>query len=502
MADFVSSLMSSTYNKIKTFCTDSRNNENLLRSNFSGTNYPSSPVIGQKCYREDLLKEYQWNGTSWVESGANSTITNEVIRSRGNLTNLDDRLAVSLNDDGTLRTNVAANISEWVISPLTVTYITSSSFSVVDNQTGVFTRNRLVKCELSASYVYASVLSSSFANGVTTVILGNPVLDSTFQQISYSVLQKQDEKYSDLLGLRKINYSYSVGDIVYPQTYASAKILKCIVAGQSGTSEITIGDIGATIIDGGVTWLVCSIRDADSVGGNIASNIYLKSGPTASFRNKLINGNFTINQRAVSGTVTLATGAYGHDRWKAGSSGCTYTFTTFEGVTALTITAGSLQQVIEGANLQTGTYTLSWVGTAQGKIGAGSYGISGITGSVAGGTNLAVEFSTGTLSKVQLEKGVNVTAFEDRDPGLELVMCRRFFEFLDLNIASSSTGVGNISRASWFFKVTKRTTPTLIQASGSYTYSVYVTKDAVLLESNVGASPNILAFGSTVSAEL
>lgn len=264
MAYFVSALMSSTYNVIKTFCTDSRNNENLLRSNFSGTSFPSSPVVGQTCYREDLLKEYQWNGTSWVESGSNSIVSNEVIRSRGNLSNLDDRLSVSLNDDGTLRTNVTANISEWIISPLAVTYITSSSFSVVDNQTGVFTRNRLVKCELSASYVCASVLSSSFANGVTTVILDNPVLDSTFQQVSYSVLQKQDEKYSDLLGLRKINYSYSVGDIVYPQAYASSKLLKCIVGGQSGASEITIGDIGTVIVDGGVTWVVCNRQVSDT----------------------------------------------------------------------------------------------------------------------------------------------------------------------------------------------------------------------------------------------
>ena len=78
MADFVSALMSSTYNVIKTFCTDSRNNENLLRSNFSGTSFPSSPVVGQTCYREDLLKEYQWNGTTWVESGSNSIISNDV----------------------------------------------------------------------------------------------------------------------------------------------------------------------------------------------------------------------------------------------------------------------------------------------------------------------------------------------------------------------------------------------------------------------------------------
>ena len=143
--------------------------------------------------------------------------------------------------------------------------------------------------------------------------------------------------------------------------------------------------------------------------------------------NAIINGNFQVNQRGVSGTVTLAAGAYGHDRWKAGASGCTYTFATVNNVTTLTITAGSLIQVIEGINLYSGTYALSWSGTAQGKIGAGSYSGSGVTGSVTCGTNLNIEFNTGTLSLVQFEPGTVATPFERRDYGRELMMCQRYF---------------------------------------------------------------------------
>ena len=69
------------------------------------------------------------------------------------------------------------------------------------------------------------------------------------------------------------------------------------------------------------------------------------------FKNRIINGQLNINQRGVSGTVTLAAGAYGHDRFKGGASGCTYTFATSGNVTTLTISAGSLIQVIEGLNL-------------------------------------------------------------------------------------------------------------------------------------------------------
>lgn len=153
----------------------------------------------------------------------------------------------------------------------------------------------------------------------------------------------------------------------------------------------------------------------------------INGGALSGFRNAIINGNFGINQRGVSGTVSLAAGVYGHDRWKAGASGCTYTFATSENVTTITISAGSLIQVVEGLNLQTGTYSLSWQGTAQGKIGAGSYGNSGITGSVTGGTNLNIEFGTGTLSLVQLEKGTVATPFEFRSIGQEEQLCYRYY---------------------------------------------------------------------------
>lgn len=144
--------------------------------------------------------------------------------------------------------------------------------------------------------------------------------------------------------------------------------------------------------------------------------------------NAIINGNFQVNQRGVSGTVTLAAGAYGHDRWKAGASGCTYTFATVANVTTLTITAGSLIQVIEGLNLYSGTYVLSWTGTAQGRINGGSYSGSGVTGTVTGGTNLNIEFNTGTLSLVQFEPGSVVSPFERRDYGRELMMCQRYYQ--------------------------------------------------------------------------
>ena len=176
--------------------------------------------------------------------------------------------------------------------------------------------------------------------------------------------------------------------------------------------------------------------------------------------NIIINGDFNINKRAVSGTVTLAAGAYGHDRWKAGASGCTYTFSTSENVTTLTISAGSLIQVVEGLTLRSGTVCLSWTGTAQGKIGAGSFGASGITGTATGGTNLNIEFNTGTLSKVQLNYGNVALPFVPRSYAEELRLCERYYRTFTLYTLMSIYATG-YARSAGYSIASMRTTPTV-----------------------------------------
>jgi hypothetical protein len=178
-------------------------------------------------------------------------------------------------------------------------------------------------------------------------------------------------------------------------------------------------------------------------GGVLTGDLVIPSlngGQLAGMRNKIINGNFGINQRGVSGTVTLAAGAYGHDRWKAGASGCTYTYATTQNVTTITITSGSLVQVIEGLNLQSGTHVLSWQGTAQGRVDGGAYGASGgVTGTAVGGTNQTIEFNTGTVSLVQYESGTVATPFEHRPYGAELALCQRYCQVFN-NVRNYSAG--------------------------------------------------------------
>lgn len=270
------------------------------------------------------------------------------------------------------------------------------------------------------------------------------------------------------------------------------------------------------------------VASLDPTGKVPLSQIPISGVSTAyGYRNVLLNPNFTINQDVVSGTVILTAGQYGHDGWKAGSSGCTYTFAKVDNVTVLTISAGSLMQVIEGINLRSALYYLTWVGTATGKIAGGSYAASGVTGIATGGTNMQVEFSTGTLSLVQCERG-EVTPFEFRPIQLELFFAMRYYEKThpqsqsptatttianQICIANLPSSVTNsYSWASQVYKVTKRSAPTIIlrnaagiaNTANNDLNASYITNGATPVTineagftiANSAASPMALSYGT------
>ena len=243
-----------------------------------------------------------------------------------------------------------------------------------------------------------------------------------------------------------------------------------------------------------------SLTSSISVGGVEAfrfTSAGIISGALTGFRNKIINGGFTINQRAVTGTVTLAAGIYGHDRFKAGAGGCTYTFVSSGNGNVLTITAGTLLQVIEGANLEGGAMRLSWVGTAQGRIDTGTYSASVALGTAVGGTNQTVEFGVGTVGKVQYELGTVSTTFEQRFIGVELMLSQRYFTKIggdtgDIYCASYITSSGILSTPITL-PVTMRAVPTAT-VFGSWTV-VNVTQPSI---NSVGRSVVTLYAGGTV----
>ena len=164
------------------------------------------------------------------------------------------------------------------------------------------------------------------------------------------------------------------------------------------------------------------------------------------FRNKIINGDFRINQRGYTSASNLASGSYGFDRWKSTFTNTTLTFTSAPQGQMVTINSGgSVEQIIERQNIPAGTYVLTWTGTATGRVyntGATppSYAASPILVTLDGSANVEVEFTasggTRTLQNVQLEAGSVPSAFEYRPIGAEVALCQRYYQ----TGATKSTG--------------------------------------------------------------
>jgi len=197
------------------------------------------------------------------------------------------------------------------------------------------------------------------------------------------------------------------------------------------------------------------------------------SANSLGMRNALFNADFRINQRGYVSAATLAAGAYGHDRFKAGAAGGDYSFTQLASSTQVTIASGkSLIQVVEDKNVVGGSYVLSWTGTALARVGVNSATPSGtfvvspilITGQTAG-TTMSIEFNAGTLNTAQLELGTVATPFERRPIGLELALCQRYYR--DSFFGSGAFDSATVVQIYGGFPVQMRATPTIGTPSGS-----------------------------------
>jgi hypothetical protein len=213
-------------------------------------------------------------------------------------------------------------------------------------------------------------------------------------------------------------------------------------------SSASRGSAIASPIEGMVTYL----EDSNSLqlydGTNWASTTGSGSG------NAIINGAFEVNQRSYVSAANLASGVYGFDRWKSTFTNTTLTYTSAPQGQLVTINSGgSIEQVVERANLPAGTYTLSWSGTATGRVyntGATppSYASSPITVTLDGLANVEVEFTasggTRTLGYVQLEPGTVANQFRRNSNTLqgELAACQRYYVRLFAPGSTQTIGIG------------------------------------------------------------
>ena len=233
---------------------------------------------------------------------------------------------------------------------------------------------------------------------------------------------------------------------------------------------------------------------------------------TISGKNLIINGNFAINQRAyVSGTATTAANQYTLDRWRVVTSGQNLTFAASGNGNIVTAPAGGIEQVIEGANIEGGIHTLSWAGTATATVNGAAISNGGQTAALTAGANATIKFSSGTVSKVQFEKGIATTPFENLILGHHLALCQRYFERLSYSTAPVWApywfGIANsVSMTQWRAQInlsTPKRAPYSVTLSAPGTFDIMTIGQAFAVDgiSAGEQSPaQFVAYGTTSAA--
>ena len=259
-----------------------------------------------------------------------------------------------------------------------------------------------------------------------------------------------------------------------------------VVRAQEGTAarSWSVNDIAANMLTAGT--LQNYVQKVESTG-----------------KNRLINTRFMVNQRGYLSGTALALNSYGLDAWKASTAGSSMTYApTPFGAQVVTI-AGSFIQVIETQDIPTGTYTLSWTGTAQARVynvgsSAPSYASSPITVAISGNTDVNVEFNTGTLFQPQIESGDTATQFEFKMYQTDLALCqRRCFAM----VLQGTTGIfgGNTTYVSLsiYTPVALRAIPTITIGGAAMTVAQPGINTASTTNASIGSgqfSNNVVSF--------
>jgi hypothetical protein len=251
------------------------------------------------------------------------------------------------------------------------------------------------------------------------------------------------------------------------------------------------GATGLTFNSGGyqqIEQLIEGFNIADCYTGNITISFWVRASTAGQYNICLTNNvasierystrNYTINsantweQKTI--TVDLSAGIASGGTWNTGNG------------------AGLALIFMLGANAN-----------RTGNTGLNTWAIGGSPNydvQTTGSVNLAtIANSTFFLTGVQLEKGTSATSFEYRDYGRELMMCQRYFEVVNarVNFTKHNTSV---SSASMQFRVTKRSSPTIVTTTDTTITTTSANLDGVFYEKSDTNSGSVTKL--TASSEL
>jgi hypothetical protein len=161
----------------------------VLRSQFSGSQFPANPSVGQPCFRSDMApaRLFMFNGSAWVDAVSGSpSVTGalaEIAAARGSAASLEARLDVALNDDGTLKGDAPAS-DWWTLEADPVARLSENQFTVQGDKRAIYVRRRAVHLEQDAD-AKGHVLDAVYADGTTIVSLSEKIVDTGLSGVAY-----------------------------------------------------------------------------------------------------------------------------------------------------------------------------------------------------------------------------------------------------------------------------------------------------------------------------
>ena len=109
----------------------------------------------------------------------------------GSKTSLANRLAVSMNDDGTMKSAITCG-NEWINPELSPTYTSTTTFTVTGDQTDIYLQYRRLKITLAGGAVYSEVVSAAYTTS-TLVTIADAVLTDPITSVEHGVLTPASE---------------------------------------------------------------------------------------------------------------------------------------------------------------------------------------------------------------------------------------------------------------------------------------------------------------------